>query len=591
MRTIYQILIVLLVLSYQNCSPFESQSGDNYSSTAEVLAFSLNCSSADPRNPLSSELKRLNPFEIENTLLDLFEPYLSVNQQTQFRNQIRPFVDDLPRIDVHLGMDLADSGVTSIHVEKHFLLAEAVANSIASQTSALDLMRSGCTTAANTETCRRQFIESFGLRALRRPLDTESIDFYLNVMNGHPDSYRNVIAAMIASPLFYYHGEFGTVADASSDQPLVELDAYERASKLSYFLLQSMPDDTLLAAARSGQILTPQGVQAQVNRLLSTQKVRQRLTRFFANQWLHLDDTAETRLDIQKVRTLSSELGTADQIQNLRQNLINEVYDYFDYLIWVQEANYAELMTSNLVFPRTPELAAIYGTSLWNGNSEITNLVRAPAEERSGVLTRAQFLYTGSGSTRPIMRGVHVYRDFMCQDLDLPPDNSTPMGVQITDDMSDQEVVRATTEMAGTSCVGCHQNIINPLGFAFDSFDPFGRFRQQERVFHPESSNEAGQVLITKDISPTQQINIPPFIQGPVDGAVGLSRQLANSPDALACFSSKMWNFAQKKNMQVADNACAVQSVYESLSGSDGSILDAIRAIVMQPEFMKRNIQ
>jgi hypothetical protein len=587
-RNLYLFVAVVLVLSFQNCSPFESHLGQLPSSTSAVVAFSLNCSPADPREPQSSELKRLNSFELENTLIDLFEPYLSTSQRAEFINRIRPFIDDLPANRVHLGMSLADSGVTSIHVEKHFLLAEAVADFIASSQGVIGRMVAMCSTAANTESCRRQFLASFGLRALRRPLDTESIDFYLNVMNGYEDSYRNVIATLLASPLFYYHSEFGA---SDGNQSLVELDAYERASKLSYFLIQSMPDDALLSAAQSGEVLSQQGFQAHANRLLSTPKARQRLTRFFANQWLHLDETAEIRLDIQKVRALTSEIGTTNQIQNLRQNLINEVYDYFDYLIWEQGADYAQLMTSNLVFPRTPELAAIYGTSQWNGNYDITDLVRAPAEQRSGVLTLAQFLYTGSGSTRPIMRGVHVYRDFMCQNLDLPPDNSTPMGVVINHDMGDQEIVRATTEVPGTSCVGCHLNIINPLGFAFDNFDPIGRFREQELIFHPENSDEAGQVLLSKNVAPSQQINIPPFVQGSVDGAIGLSQQLAMSPDAVACFSSKIWNFAQKKNLRVTDNACAVQSVYESLSSSNASIIDAIRAVVMQPEFVKRNIQ
>ena len=264
---------------------------------------------------------------------------------------------------------------------------------------------------------------------------------------------------------------------------------------------------------------------------------------------------------------------------------------YFDYMIWEQQASYGELMTSNLVFPRSQAMANIYGTSQWNGQTNSSSLVRAPAAERAGLLTRAQFLFTGSGSTRPIMRGVHVYRDFMCGTLTLPPDNSTPQGVVITDDMTDQERTRAITEVQGTSCVGCHRAIINPLGFAFDNFGPFGKYRQAERVFHPEGSLREGEVLTTKTVDSTHDMFVQPFASGRINGAVDLSRTLAENNDAQACFSSKLWNFAQKQNLEVESNACAVQSVFNRIGYNNNSILDAIREIAIQPEFLKRKIQ
>ncbi len=578
----YSVLMIIVVTFYQNCAPYHASNSS--SQLASVTAFSLSCSPSDPRLPNENQLLPLNQFELENTLVDLFEPYLDSTQQSQFLSRIRPLINNIPKNKVNVGMDLANGDVTATHVERHFLLAEGVADYITSQSTTVNRMLGACSSNRTTEACQLSFIDNFGLRALRRVVDSDSRNYYLQVMRGHADSYRNVIVSMISSPFFYYHNQFGESATSTG---LIELDAYERANKLSYFILQSMPDEELFRVAADGSLLNPSTFSSQVDRLLEHPKARSRLSRFFANQWLRLDNTANLRTDIREVQTRLSELNNPDPTV-LRESLINEVYDYFEHLIWVERANYAKLMTSPLVFPRNQFMASIYGSTIWNGRSESENLIRAPASQRAGILTRAQFLYTGSGSTRPIMRGVHVYRDFMCQDLTVPADNATPENVVILDTMSDQERVRAITETQGSTCIGCHKNIINPIGFAFDNFDSFGQFRTTERVFHPEGAAQQGQVLTTKPVQSTISMSLDPFVNSEVKGAVDLSNKLAQNPNALACFSSKLWNFAQKANLEVEENPCAVKSVFESVNGTDGSILSAVKAITTQPEFTKR---
>lgn len=580
------MLIVISISFYQNCAPYHGMK-ETSQELASVTAFSLSCSSADPRLPQANQLIPLNTFELENTIVDLFEPYLDSAQQAQLLSRVRTLVATIPKNSVNMGMDLASFDVTTTHVERHFLLAEGVADYINSQTTAMNRILGACATTRTTEACQLSFIDQFGLRALRRAVDSDSRTYYLQVMRGHQDSYRNAIVAMISSPFFYYHNQFG---EAVSSSGTIELDAYERANRLSYFLMQSMPDNELLQAASSGSLMNPAGFNAQVDRLLTSNKVRRRITRFFANQWLHLEKTAAVRTDIREVQTRLSELSNPNPT-DLRTNLIEEVYDYFDHMIWNERAGYAQLMTSPLIFPRTQAMANIYGSTIWSGQSAPQNLIRAPATERSGILTRAQFLYTGTGSTRPIMRGVHVYRDFMCQELSVPADNATPASVVIENTMTDQEIVKASTEVPRTTCVGCHQNIINPLGFAFDNFDSFGQFRTNERVFHPEGTAQQGQVLTTRPVRSTVPININPFFNSDVQGAVDLSHKLAKNPNALACFSSKLWNFAQKANLKVEENPCAIKSIFESIGTTDGSILNAFRTIATQPEFTKRRVK
>lgn len=586
MKILSLFFTFLSILFYQNCAPYHLTKSNSLES---VTAFSLSCATSDPREPSSDKLKILNPYEIENTLVDLFEPYLDSSQKTAFLSSIRDLIQALPKNTSPKGMDLAVQDVTAIHVDKHLLLAEAVGAFVTSQSTVLNRILGSCSSTPKTEACFKSFIQNFGLRVFRRPLDTESVNFYLQTMQNHEDSYRNAIAAFLSSPFFYYHMEFGP-DNINQSLGVVPLDAYERINRLAYFLLQSMPDNELFAAAQNGKIMTNEGYREQIDRLLASQKVRKRFTRFFANQWLRLDSMPNLRTDLRSVQTRLAELSNP-QADAFKMSLIDEVYDYFDYLIWEQQGGFEELMTSSLVFPRDPALANIYGTKQWDGKYDLTSLIYASPNERAGILTRAQFLYSGSNSTRPILRGVHTYREFFCKDLSLPPDNTTPKGVVLTDDMKDLEIVRATTEVSGTSCVGCHQRIINPIASAFDSFDSFGKFRSNERVFHPEKSALEGQVLAIKPVQSKTSINILPFLSSEIESAVDLSHDLAKNPNAKACFTSKLWNFAMKDNMQVEENPCAIQSIYSTLATTNGSIIDALRTIATQPEFTKRKLK
>ncbi len=555
----------------------------------------LKCEAGDPRLPEASPLKRLSAEEIKNSIEDLIAPHLSNNQLNSIMQRLQPLIDAVPddNEENEEGMDLAIQTVTVKHVEQQILISELVANELVQNTQAMNsLVGSNCYQNTADNNCKINFLNQFGLRVLGRPLDQDDRTHYLNVMDQHADSYRNVIAALLSSPGFIYHEEFGDndLAVESEDR-VVAMGPYERAAKLSYLYLRSLPDSELLQAAADGSIMTPQGVDAQVSRLLNSQKVRTRLTESFANQWLHLDQTKEARDDIAEVRTRLQDLAPGIAPAERRQNMIQEVYDYFDYLIWEQQASYTDLMASDLVFPRSQDLANTYGTDLWDGTYNIDSLVRAPAGERAGLLTKAQFLFTGTGSTRPIMRGVSIYEDFLCGNLTLPPDNSDPEGVVITDDMTDQEYVRTITEVPGTACVSCHQKIINPIGFTLDNFDSMGRFRQQERVFQPEGSGNEGQVLVTKPVDAQNTIELTGLIEGDFNGGVELAHELARNAMAKACFASKLWNFSQKQNLRLRDDGCAVKSIYETIEFNQGSVLDALREIPLQPEFFRRTIQ
>src|SRR6185503_306872 len=133
-----------------------------------------------------------------------------------------------------------------------------------------------------------------------------------------------------------------------------------------------------------------------------------------------------------------------------------------------------------LSFARDARLAQIYGVKAWDG---VAAPPAFPAGQRPGLLTRALFLSTGTANTRPIMKGLFIRKNVLCDDIPPPPPGANAKPPELGPGMTTRESVEAITEMPGTVCAGCHQTAINPLGFATEGFDALGRFRSAQRLF------------------------------------------------------------------------------------------------------------
>jgi len=582
--------IFITILTFQNCSPFESSTDFLASSSLNEALSLLKCEPNTIRAPESSVLKRLSPFEILNTLEDTIGEQLSSENKEAFLQFIRPLVAALPQNSNLDGMNIFDQSVSVQHIEKYFEMGEAVGSWLTSDPTRLNQL-TNCQNPQDAN-CIQAFVENFGQKVFRRPLTSEETNKYIQIHGGQLVGYQNLISILLNSPHFIYHLEFGSeFSESLNGQDTVWLNPYERASKLSYYFLQSAPDNELLNAAKNGTLSTPEEVARQVDRLMKLPKARRRIAQNFANQWMHLDKTPQLNTALSAVVTQWNEIKKSPSKNNIQLDLTEEAIDFIYYLIWEQNADFRQLMTSDLVFPRTEELAEIYSTPVWSGSFEITNLVRAPSAQRAGPLTRAQFLYTGINSTRPIMRGVDVYRNYLCGIIPSPAENDTPKEAIFEDHFSGRETVQAMTEIEGTSCVGCHKSLINPLAFPFEVYDAFGRFRDSERVFHKEGSENAGEVLITKPVNSQVEINIPQLMQGSYGNAVDMIYDLAKNPRAELCMDMKLYSFEMKQDISFGKADCAVQDIYTKKILNGGSIAEAIRAIALQPEFMKRTLQ
>ena len=233
------------------------------------------CTTPGVTSPGASPLRRLTHTEYDNTVESLLS--VATKPARAFPLEERAYNFD---------NNATVRSVSQILAEQY----EAAATTIGSA----QIASLGCDpVAAGEDTCAAQFIEVFGLRAFRRPLNAAEkarlTAFYQTskTANGFANAIQMVVSAVLQTPQFLYRMETADTAGApaTASPGLLEAGPYERASRLSYLLTQSMPDPELLAAAGRGELATKEQVAAQAQRLLATTKARSNVVSFHS-QWL-----------------------------------------------------------------------------------------------------------------------------------------------------------------------------------------------------------------------------------------------------------------------------------------------------------------
>lgn len=404
-------------------------------------------------------------------------------------------------------------------------------------------------------------VPDFLYRAFRRPPTSAEVSTFETLHAqaaaewGDERALEMLVTAVLQSPQFLYRIEF---ADDRAPNEIVQNGSFEMASRLSYMLWATMPDDELLAAAEADELQTAEQLETHVRRLLADPRAQASVEHFY-RQWLHLDKLDDAVKDETAFPAVPEGLG-ADWKQSM-----------FDYIRWVHfesDGNLEQLMTSNVVF-LTPQMADLYGQS---GEGR----VEMPDGERSGLMTQpglmALLAYPDQGS--PIARGIFVREKLLCQPLPPPPDD---MMIEPPDpDPNATTRERFAEHTANEACAGCH-TLIDPLGFGFESYDGVGRFRQTE---NGQDVDVSGNVLGTVDDT----------LNGEFDGAVELGARLADSTVLSNCVTDQWLTFAMGRTPTQAD-LCSVQNVRQQFVDADGSFEELLVAIAMSDAMRYRVVQ
>lgn len=321
--------------------------------------------------------------------------------------------------------------------------------------------------AAATRDCLRRFVE----RAWRRPVADAELDRYLAIVSaeqsaGEPfrKAWLSAISAVMASKNFLF------LVEGSPEQPRDRLDDFELASRLSYFLWGSMPDEPLFEAARAGRLRDRAGRGEQASRMTSDPKIN-RFLAAFPRQWLQLH----------RVGMFPPDPGLFPGYDLwLERSMKLETTSYFQRM-FEDDRPIVDFLDSDWTMV-TPRLAEHYGLPL----PETTGVARvtlAPEHHRGGLLTQAAILSLSSDGTRhrPVHRGVWLSEAIFGTTPPPPPPNVEPLPP--ASNSAAKATVRSLLEAHSTqaACAACHRKI-DPYGLAFDNFDAIGRWRTSERL-------------------------------------------------------------------------------------------------------------
>jgi hypothetical protein len=450
--------------------------------------------------------------------------------------------------------------------ESYESAAEALAAQVAGSPQALaKLIPAG----APTEPAARAqaFIESFGLRAYRRPLTAAEVSQYQTLFQQGAQLLPELepfaagvalcIRLFLQSPFFLYRTEL----EQQSVDGRIPLSSYEVAAKLALSLTASIPDASLLQDAAAGSLGrgNKAAVDAHAQRLLATDRAKASALH------LHSQALALTRYDlIRKDTDLHPEFA-ASAPASLRKSaelFLNALYD--------ENRGVRSLLTAPEAFVDA-NLAPLYGLP-GNFGADFQR-VDLSAQPRRGILTQPGFLalFAGEQQPDPIHRGVFINQQILCVELMPPAANVPPLPGEQPNTTNRQRIEALTGK--GTCGQGCHATLINPLGYAFENYDSLGKYRTTDGGLPVDASD-------AYTLDDTEQ---------PFQNALELVELMADSRAAHRCYA-RHWLYYLAGRVPDAGDAATLDALAAQSTGQDISTKDLLRALVQSDSFLTRAV-
>ncbi len=492
-----------------------------------------------------TKLRRLTRPELDNTLRDLLGVTSNPSAGLSPDERMGPFLNN------------AISPITDLLVQQHQEMAQAVAQSVLSRRAEI----TGCSLETEGATCAGQFIDAFGLRAFRRPLNDEEKGAFLALYTlgetggGAENGFRLLLEAFLQSPSFIYHVDTGTEGVASATP--VPIDPYNFASRLSYFLWDTIPDDELFARAADGTLFETEVLEAQIERMLADDRAGDTIASFH-RQWLGLNELPNKSKDPELYPTFGPELTTA---------MLAETGRFADYVVRSGDGLLSTLLTADFSFPEGP-LFALYGVEE-PANFSPGDQVSLASAHRAGILTQAAFLATHAhqDQTSPVHRGIVIRENVLCQTMKPPPAGVNNVVPPRTESSSTRE--RIQQHRASSECAVCH-DMIDPLGMAFEDYDAIGAYRTMDGLGPVDAR---GTFTFTRE-----------DLQGDFQDAVGMATMLAQASEVEDCVADQWLRFALGR-VESLDDACSLVSIHEGFRAAGGSLRTLLSLIATSDAF------
>lgn len=502
-----------------------------------------------PGVPGTSQLPRLTRTQYDNTIRDL------LNLQTQPSSMLAP--DTVGSVDKRAwdGYKLAAETLSAAALTDAAARARAIP----------------CTPSGDGAACAKQLISELGARAFRRPLTPEETARFeslftdraaLTAKGTFDEAAQLIIEAFLKSPSFLTRAEIAEVPEGQ----YFALNGYEVASRLSYMLWSSMPDDALFAAARDGQLSTSAAILTQAQRMLADPKAHSMVSAFHTD-YAHMGPGTRWQ-GYSRDPALYPAFSDA-----LVPTLSQETERLFDYLVFEKNGTFQDLLTSSVAFVNAG-IAPIYGLDAAKYGADLTAVELDPGT-RPGIFTRAGFLAANSLFNRSsaILRGAFVQKQLLCREIGAPPPGaeSTP---QPTEGLTTNRA-RTDAQTSADACAGCHHTLINPTGFALEAFDAVGGYQTAEKDSGAAIDTNATVVLGATSVN----------VKGPGE----LMQAIAKSPEAQHCYAQKWVQYAYQRQLNSAD-ACTVENMTTKLTKGGYTVANLITDLTQSQSFRLRAV-
>jgi hypothetical protein len=501
---------------------------------------------APPYQPAPGALRRLTRTQFRNAVRDVFGLDVDTNEL------------DSDNYTGNFAVVGASSVVTSERgVEQYQTAIEgAVAGVFGDAAKRAAFV--GCTPSGSAgDACVRGFIQTLGLRAWRRPLESAEVDRLAAIATtaatqlGSPfEGARWATVALFTSPHFLYRPELGT---AAADGAL-RFTAYEQASRLAFLIWNSLPDAALLEQAANGALGTAAGLRSAAARLLGTPAGREAVGAF-AEEYLRLD----------RIATQAKDPQFAEYTAALQTAMARDMRGTWEVLAFDDKASALELFSTFKVVVNA-DLAKLYGldaTGLTATTFEVRSL---PANgPRRGILSKAAFLsaFANQKEGSPTLRGKFMREAFLCGSVPPPPGDVALMLVEPPADMPLTKRQRLEIHRTAPTCNACH-GLMDPLGLPLESFDAIGRYRTVDHGLPIDPSGDFDGKPVTDSSS--------------LGAAVGANASVAQ------CLVRKYYSYAVGHEQRDVD-ASVLNALVSSFTASGFALQDLVLDVVSNDAF------
>lgn len=414
----------------------------------------------------------------------------------------------------------------------------------------------------------RRVLQPLATRAFRRPVTDSELQRLVQVTNVARENGDNfetgiqlALQAILVSPHFLFKVETPPPPDSPPDA-VRPLNDYELATRISYFLWSSMPDEKLFRVAQEGKLRQPEVLEQQVRRMLKDPR-SQALVENFAGQWLTLRNLDNVQPNYRQFRQWNGKLREA----------MKKETELFIGAVMRDDLSLLRLLDADFTFVNGP-LAELYGIKGVEG--EEFQRVSLGGTQRTGLLTHASILTVTSNPTRtsPVKRGKWIMENLLNEPPPPPPPGVPELMEERTSELTGTLREKMQQHREDPTCNSCHQ-VMDSLGFALENYDAIGAYREKEGRFPVDATGElpSGEKFT---------------------GAIELRSLLLSTKrkEFIGCVSEKMLTYALGRGLEYYDQ-CALQEIMQQLEKNDHRfstlVVEVVRSYPFQHQGVKRS--